>query len=180
MIVDHQLKQVFFTPPHTMSRSLHIAYAKAGHMLIYGANPDGLHDQHYMCQGGEFEEYESILIVRNPLERAVGLWFHLCEWNTRNGWGSWSFADFIHIGCKEESMCWMYKWSIAKLCSFHKVQPNKIIDVKCLPQFCEERGLALPEQPATFRKADWRSYYTPGLMHAAIKQYEGDEGYVVY
>jgi len=98
MIADYANKRLVYTPPHTASRSLCAACVKAGMTLIYGPNPDGIHDHHYMTRDCEFEEgWTTYLVIRHPLPRVLGLWFHLCEYSAYMGYGSYSFAEYVDL-----------------------------------------------------------------------------------
>lgn len=173
MIVDHQNREVIFTPPHTASRSLSYAYqARPECQVIHGPNPEGRFDHHFCGVHSEWEDYTKIVIVRDPYARLVGLWFHLCEYHTYNGYGSPSFEDYIKkCVTKPTDLYWLYWWPISELLRYYKVSDAK---TSTLQEFVTKRSIELPIQPATFRKPDISAYWTQELKELVNRFYYAD------
>jgi hypothetical protein len=114
MIVFPVEQLLIMTPPHTASKSLHLACGEQAEAIWQvGPTPDGEnYDHHTVAIANHQCDWNRVVVVRNPFDRAIGLWHHLVEWNARHGDGCISFDEFatwISRGCQ---LSWMYTTTI--------------------------------------------------------------------
>lgn len=117
MIVLHEQKWLIMQPPHTASRSLHKAMSQQhGAHIHVGHTPDWCAvDHHTTLTTYGVRDYSRAIVVRNPFDRAVGLWHHLAEFNASNGYGCSDFHDFagwLRDGDPDDKPTWMYEYTI--------------------------------------------------------------------
>ncbi len=124
MIILPRHKLCIITPPHTASRHLHNALCTPKHGGIYciGPNPEGVADHHYTQRCSEYYDFKRVLIVRNPLDRAIGLFLHY-EWACQNqpltidlhglNWNNFTTALLED----NPRVSWLYRYTISRLVS---------------------------------------------------------------
>jgi hypothetical protein len=78
MIVLPRYEKVIITPPHTASGNLHwcLCSPEWGGYWVVGPNRDGGIDHHFARMMGGWKNFESVLIVRHPFNRLIGLYLH--------------------------------------------------------------------------------------------------------
>lgn len=121
MIYLPSQRWLIYTPPHVSSRALGHACAQQFGAIIHDeACPDGScgFDHHGVAVPNGYRECRRAIVVRNPYDRAVGLWHHLVWWNSLGGFGCSDFADFarwLQAGRHPTAeLSWMYLWPISR------------------------------------------------------------------
>lgn len=123
MIILPSHKLCIITPPHTASRHLHLALCKPeiGGLYTVGPNPDGILDHHVVKPCSEYYHFHRVLIVRNPISRAAGLYRHYV-WACVNmpntikcsGLHWQEFAECLATD-NYNKLDWLYRYTITRL-----------------------------------------------------------------
>lgn len=120
MIVFEKKQIVIVTPPHTGSGSLHrVCHAMGAHWVI-GPTPDGAgFDHHCAIVGNAWKDYKIALVVRDPVERLVGLYYHYQWWCLSRGEEPLTLDDYVlHLDDVDDLyLSWFYRYTIARLMS---------------------------------------------------------------
>lgn len=120
MIVLPAEQIVIMTPPHTASRNLHHAFCEngtgvPGAIWMVSPCPDGITtDHHGVRMIPDWEGWKKAIVVRNPFDRLIGLWWHLVDWTRYNGHGCSDFAEFVRWVHADDSgrLSWMYRYTL--------------------------------------------------------------------
>lgn len=147
MIILPNKKLCIITPPHTASRHLHNALCKPeiGGIYCIGPNPEGVSDHHYTQRCSEYYDFKRVLIVRNPLDRAIGLFLHY-QWACENQPHTveikgLSWLQFTTAMLNDDNaLSWLYRYTISRLVrneSFDLIikYENLILDISALLGF---------------------------------------------
>jgi hypothetical protein len=131
LIVLHEQKWLIMQPPHTASRSLHKAMSQQhGAHIHIGHTPDWFAvDHHTTLITYGLRDYAKAIVVRDPFDRAVGLWHHLVQFNSTNGYGCCDFSRFagwLRDGDPENILTWMYEYTINDWLAIRDAE-NKVI-----------------------------------------------------
>lgn len=119
MIVLNEQRWLIMQPPHTASRCLHRAMCEQYRALWQvGYTPDGeAVDHHTTLLTHGLRDYGKAIVVRDPWDRAIGLWHHLVQFNASHGYGCSDFRDFaawLRDGDPDDKLSWMYEYTISK------------------------------------------------------------------
>lgn len=169
MIICHPHQLIIITPPHTGSRSLNRSLTSQVNntFACYGLSPDGGIDHHTTQIPSGIDEYDKYIVVRHPLDRLVGLWFHLVSWNASHGHGCGDFSWFVENIVKKDQtfLSIMYRWTITDWVA--GVQPNGIIHFETLLE--ELNGLfkipiSLYKTESTRPQKHWSEFFNEYLL----------------
>lgn len=123
MIVLDDSQTVIITPPHTASGNLHRALCGPPHngRWVCGPSPSGVWMHHVVDVPTEWRHYRRLLVVREPLNRLVGLWLHY-SWAVRDGQVTSGRTDltwpaFVLAVAEDHPgyLSWLYRWTITRL-----------------------------------------------------------------
>lgn len=120
MIVFPDRQLLIMTPPHTASANLHLALCspELGGIWVNGPTPDNsdIFDHHTTRCHCDWSEFRRAIVIRHPFSRAVGLWFHLVEWNRAHGYGCSDFAQFAQWLAEDNTvhLSWMYRCTLTR------------------------------------------------------------------
>lgn len=126
MIVIPDKQIVIITPPHTASGNIHrsLCSPEFGGLWVNSPNPEGIPDQHGHGLSAAWYGFRQVLVVRNPLDRLVGLFLHH-EWAsehnphllTRPGL---TWVEFVEAVVTDDTtkLNWMFRWTITRLIEF--------------------------------------------------------------
>jgi hypothetical protein len=189
MIVLPERQLCIITPPHTASRHLtdaivrQYAFREPVH-IIHGQVPDSVvvHDHHYCTLGPEHERFRVLVVVRNPLDRLIGLHTHWTQQvgvnfsdSPLNRW-----PDFVAEVARQRPtrLSWMYRWSIYKLLTFHGHDPFALetIRFESIEPDMAAIGLpvTLPPRYENSHREPWQTRYTPRLRAEMQATFETD------
>ncbi len=192
MLYVPSCRWLIFTPPHVGSRALIRALTEQHGASVYlEACPDGSDglDHHGVGIPNHYADCTRAIVVRNPYDRAVGLWHHLVWWNALGGFGCSDFAEFaawLKAGRHPDvELSWLYLWPISKWLRnlrHHVALRYETLadDLRCLAGLTVTLGRE-PWSRAYYRKP-WPDYYTDPDVVAAVTEWGRDDfalgGYV--
>lgn len=118
MIVFESQRKLIITPPHTASGNLHRALCcdRYGGRWVIGPNADGEADHHFAQLAPDWLDYDVAVVVRHPLDRAIGLYEHHKLATEKHNWEPtpwWMFAAMVCM--KHPDLSWFYRYSIFDL-----------------------------------------------------------------
>lgn len=174
MILFEDRKLLIFTPPHTASGNLHRACCKqAGAIWVNGPVPDSglVWDHHTTKIHNSWEDYQLAVVVRCPFARAVGLWFHLVEWNRSHGYGCCDFSKFVEWlkDDNPEYLTWMYRFTICRWLKQFLEKELYVVRYESLVDDLERllgQKLIMPSGRNALRKELAHYYQPPGTLEA--------------
>ena len=179
MIISHPHQLVIITPPHTGSRSLNRSLTEqiSDTFACYGRTPDGPIDHHTTDVPSGIDEYLRYVVVRHPLDRLVGLWFHLVWWNTSHGDGIGRFRDFVQqvVNDDKRHLSIMYRYSVSDW-----VGDTKIAGVIHFESLAEELNglfgvpISLYKTDTTRPQKHWAEFFDDAMIETCRKWAERD------
>jgi hypothetical protein len=186
MIVMDDRKIIIITPPHTASGNLHKALCSPDFRGFWYVGPspdDGSPDQHYAYIPNGKHHYHIALVVRHPLDRLVGLYWHYvytCEFLEKlKKW--WDFHQFVmHVNNRNHDLFYIYRWSINRLVREAESEPeiDSLIRFETLQEdvnelIGEEVDLGVPYDNTQWRKP-WVDMYQKGSLQMAVETFKED------
>lgn len=185
MLWFKSLDMFILTPPHTGSRSLHTAAEEAGALRIHMPCPDGSEftDHHgRRLPSGLTPDTRVCITVRNPFDRAVGLWWHLVEHNRHGGWGCSDFAEYTRWLAAGKhptaELSWMYLWSIDRWLDGLQ-QTQHLLPIRyenLVDDFRFYTGLSLKLPTATLNeRAHWSEFYRSDDAMENVAEWAAEE-----
>lgn len=167
MIVLPKHKLCIVTPPHTASRHLHDALCndKIGGIRVVGLNPGNIIDHHFTRSCSEYSDYKRYLVVRNPFDRATGLFRHY-QWACAampetikvHGLSWYDFACSLAVD-DFGRLDWLFRYTITRL--IQDTHYDGIIHFECLENRIREllgKDISLPSRYEDSPK-EYLSYY---------------------
>lgn len=138
MIILPSKRIIICTPPHTASRHLHHAVCETGTgvpgaIWMMSPCPDGTTiDHHGVRMIADWEHWTQAIVVRNPFDRLIGLWWHLVDWCRFNGHGCNGFDEFVEWVADDDHsrLSWMYRFTITRWLG--ELQPNRVLRYETL------------------------------------------------
>lgn len=119
MIVLEEKRIVILTPPHTASGNLHRALCspEVGGVWAVGLTPDGaVYDHHTIHVSAGWCDFTVALVVRNPLDRLIGLHEHHCRAGEKHGWQALPWWEFVaRVLARDSALSWFYRSTISEL-----------------------------------------------------------------
>lgn len=127
MIVLDDKKIIIITPPHTASGNLHRALCSPEHRAFWYVGPspeDWSPDHHYSKVANGKKGHHTALVVRHPLDRLVGLWWHYvyaCKYlSDLTTW--WQFPQFVEeVAAGNMDLFYIYRWTMKQLVSGQRI-----------------------------------------------------------
>lgn len=172
MIALPEQRALILTPPKTAASTLHRLFCEAGGpgMWIYGLNAAGLADKHASTKPAEFAEFTLLLSVRNPYDRAVSLYNHLCRWRAYNGYAAPSFVDFAQRLASGDAYHDGYLFTATIDQMAGDDPPRLLLRTEHLAEDLLVAGLIgettqVPHSNAAYRRP-WRDYYAADRVAA--------------
>jgi len=158
---------LIYTPPHVSSKALGRACAQHGAIIYAEPCPDGSNgfDHHGVSVPNGLEHCRRAIVVRNPYDRAVGLWHHLVWWNSLGGFGCSDYQEFcrwLRAGRHPAvDLSWLYLWPISRWLrelTYHVALRYEFLEDDV--RHWMGLDLRLPRESIVQRKP-WPDYYTP-------------------
>lgn len=118
MIILESRRIAIITPPHTASGNLHrsLCSSKYGGYWVVGTQDGVSYDQHSSKVAEDWRDYQTVVIVRHPVDRLHGLWQHHCFWMQEQHQSPIPWWLFVaQVLQDHEDLSWMYKRTICDI-----------------------------------------------------------------
>ena len=162
MIVLEDRELVILTPPHTASGNLHRALCseRFGGRWAIGPTPDGAGFDHHTIQISEgWKDFQTVLVVRHPLDRLIGLYEHHQEISKQSGWDLIPWWLFVaQVLERHPDVSWFYRTTIVDLVGDVKI--DQVIRYETLGSDLEKlMGEPVPMFEGWVGARVWSAFY---------------------
>ncbi len=110
MVILPDRHVVIITPPKCGSTSIHTYYQERGGIWCIGPQGDKQEiDKHTVHVPFQFKDYRKYVVIRNPKDRFLSLYYHYCRWDLNVDYHRYVTAYEMNL------LQWFYQWTIADL-----------------------------------------------------------------